>query len=746
MKISKIFSLLSIAAIAGLASCSNEEPNSNPVTADDEVNFAIGTGKTSRTMYGPESSDGTSQTLWWGNYLNWENAVYERVTIFSPDCAAGRNQAEYKITPTTGTIGTDGYGTGSTTPTGGSNTAGSLDKTGDYGVQWGNNESGKEKFDFYALFPSMRWSNIATSGSNYVATANISNGQWPKQFTTITDGGVTTWRGEPDMQNCLMIAHNNAQAYAETVTLGFEPIATVLDVTVSAPSTTNTIQAFRDGMTINRIILRSTDGANITGSFQYNITTGQMVGSISEGSDMIQMVIVKPTYASDAEHTSSSSPVTIKKGEKLSVRFFIAPDPTIKPENLQLEVYTNAGYYIKKLASNSIEPKQINKIKLPAIEQPGVTINYNYWMSDIDPNTYITELSIPGSWAATNGICQTKSMQEQFEAGIRAFNVSVAWNTTDIDNTVGDNTGSITLAKLLSDLNTWLQEEKNKFNGENFNEFVVLNIATNFHGETQNITNALTAADNIAKVVNAATNIQQNITANTTISDVAGKIIVHCNATDPILLNQTQASTVTQAPILYSYWWTPSSTTNLTYYNQPRMTQAVFGKPMFDYISGNSLTNLTEDASKLADAPMRWYYYEFGRMVTTQYEWGSTLSLTQQAVQNMALNSYNYYTEGKHNVWIYMVIGDDQATGSNTSNVTTINDYTYNQLTNPSRQTSPYGMIMMNNADESNQKLIDAIMWNNYAFHMQTSTGGTTQQSAPHNATRQDGGNLADWD
>ena len=112
----------------------------------------------------------------------------------------------------------------------------------------------------------------------------------------------------------------------------------------------------------------------------------------------------------------------------LNVKAYIIPDnvnDAIQPRTLQISVSTlNGGEKKRTLTTASIVPHKINRVLLPAVV-PGGT---NYWMSDLDPNIYVSELSIPGSKFSVltreNGakkVYQTATIDKQFEDGVRAL-------------------------------------------------------------------------------------------------------------------------------------------------------------------------------------------------------------------------------------------------------------------------------------------------------------------------------------
>ena len=63
--------------------------------------------------------------------------------------------------------------------------------------------------------------------------------------------------------------------------------------------------------------------------------------------------------------------------------------------------------------------------------------DFAHWIGQLDPNIYISELSIPGTWHSSNSNNQgSASLADQYNAGIRAFEVYTLGGTipyTDVN-------------------------------------------------------------------------------------------------------------------------------------------------------------------------------------------------------------------------------------------------------------------------------------------------------------------------
>lgn len=167
----------------------------------------------------------------------------------------------------------------------------------------------------------------------------------------------------------------------------------------------------------------------------------------------------------------------------MKVKAFILPDETnIEKGALKIRVTVMGGSpKTKTLQTADIVQKKVNRVSLPALEANNES---NNWMSSIPSgDTYITELSIPGSKFSVltpdncqNGqvIHQNASIQEQFNAGVRAFIIQTGCDASYRQNIAHDFQGgelyvaadnvrlSLKVAEVLKDLTTVLNNSAEK--------------------------------------------------------------------------------------------------------------------------------------------------------------------------------------------------------------------------------------------------------------------------------------------
>ena len=501
---------LSLLAL-GFAGCTEDDmPGNKPLPEGVEFNFGAGveskSGET-RTYYDPTDEANPQATAWkiFWNYQDPKDHIY----IYSPEAATGRNQASYTVNATKDLAD-----------------PAPVTKDGDTGVQVGTADS----YDFYAMYPA---SAVKTgSGTGNALSATMPINQTASATETMTDKPVTELQTTADMNCALMIAKETG--YTPTtenegkVQLQFEPFATMMDITVNG--TDANTQA---GVRITSVIIEA--DAPIAGDFTYDYSNG----TFSFGTNASNSISVE-TMFNDA--SGNKVGVLMGNSSTLRVRAFMIPNPAVK--SLKVKVVTSqAKTMTKTLEMGKFQPKQIHFVKLPKIDVANLKLDYTIWLSQLDENIYLSEISLPGSALAFNYLhsddymkTQTKTLTEQFNAGARVFqcHVKTIDQTSSIDGGrtsvgIADSEGSSvsnpaggywTLGDVLKALHT-------EMSGIHKDEFCVLTISDWIAGVDELKVSTLYSR---LKVIldNAASQglVATGITPNTTIGDVKGKVII----------------------------------------------------------------------------------------------------------------------------------------------------------------------------------------------------------------------------
>lgn len=645
----------------------------------------------------------------------------------------------------------------------------SVEKLEDVGLQWGTSDEHR----FYAFYPASAVKGSEEEDRTGKITANIPVTQQPTSWEEGELNGVKTYFGLPNMGYAYMYAYTS-QKKSETpegtaIDLQFKNLVTVLDITVQGPES-------GDPITVTNINVSAVEGQNpiLTGDFTCNIREAEdnskevtaecaAAGNLSE----VRNTVSIPCY--DREKGGF---IQLAKGEQLNVKAYIIPDDDeshkIKARTLQVTVATLNGAAKRKLLQTAdVTPHKINRVRLPHLEAGGT----NYWMSNLDPDIYVTELSIPGSKFSfltrdnnSDVEYQATTTEQQFLNGVRAFHVQTAakysyrpaidvtnpdrYTEEDLYIAVGSEilrgeSGSfwgiefpgspVPVKAFLEELATNLQTASN---AEKINEFAVVNL-TYSESATRDATGAMELTSNyetgwIVTVCNMLKKYAEEdglpiytgkITSNTTIKDVAGKIIVHVNINTPSLANRmTEAINY---PAIFSWW-----NSNYNGYVEEG-TPLRWGTPV----------NLEETSN------MTWLYQELTNVDQSEGKWAQITALLDAAKSD--------YETGAHSTWYYNDIGGYFGNAS-TENVKALSavyvpemirelqerDVNYSlgtMLTNFADGEQGYGLTSTYNTRELIQTIID----NNFKFALRTS--GSSSQST-YNAAYSKGGNAIGWD
>lgn len=671
------------------------------------------------------------------------------------------------------------------------------------GLQWGK----EDMHHFYAFYPASAVHAAESDDQQGTITANIPVNQqptgWRQGPIVSNDGNVsgkTTTFALPNMDYAYMYAYNpvskNAvEAGSGKVNLLFHNLVTVLDITIPAPEdgsnvivTDVTVRAVDKGDDANTVL---------TGDFECYIrgaggpdakATCKPIGDMGQ----VRNVVNIPCYNQD-----TGKFITLGDDEDfLNVKAYIIPDDVsleIQPRTLQIAVNTlNGGEKKRTLTTASIVPHKINRVLLPAVV-PGGT---NYWMSDLDPNIYVSELSIPGSKFSvlTKGnsaanIYQNATIERQFQDGVRAFifqtsakgsnsNVNIVGrpehNTFTGDIKVVSESAEkevMSLEEAVKDIASYLDkcEQAGKMNEF---AFLMLTYATGGNhdygaGHYENILEWNWDRDSrdaeqtwinlLRDKVNELAADTKNriytgeITPNTTIDDVKGKIILKANYnsenmlkyyTDPTSFVYNGPDVETSAPIMFTYWGaaTGPEKDSWTYQDENGGMPMDWGVPVW-------YANST--------AQLRWYYQEVTSVGTNQE---ATKEQKETGIKHLFQESVDLYkNDNAHKTWFMNDLGGYYSDNGNINGRGTgiealamdMNNLGVEQLQKRTENAGP-GLIFMNFADkqaESGAKyksdyLIQTIIMNNRKFQLRKKESSSTgTKSVSHIVTDENG-----WD
>ena len=499
--------------IIGLASCVNDNvTGGKPLPKGTEFDFGTTVdANLSRTYYDPADVANPNAT-YWKIFWNYQDPL-DQVYIYSPQAMTGRQQAAYTV------HGVKDQHSATAT------------KNSEIGIQL----SDANTYDFYGMYPAQNVKANSGSGHSLSATMPIfQTASTTEIMNSETNVGVGNLETSADMNSALMIAkkegfmpstQNNAK-----VNLQFEPFASMLNVTVNGVEQSN----FQYKVLITSIIIEA--DAPIAGDFTYNYETK----AITFGENASNFIEINTKFKDAAGHQIG---VPMGPDSKLNVRAFMIPNPKVK--SLKVKVVTSAAQTLTKtLKMANFKNSQIHFAKLPKINASNLQFDYKIWLSQLDPNIYLSEISLPGS-ALTFSYklsedykkTQTLDLTKQFENGIRVFQFHV--NTVDQTSTydggstsvgialpggspmkVEDNSRYYTIEDVIDTLHAEMK-------GLHKDEFCVVAIS-DWIAKPVTTAKMTTLYNRLKAVLNKAEEkglVATNVNPNTTIADVKGKVI-----------------------------------------------------------------------------------------------------------------------------------------------------------------------------------------------------------------------------
>lgn len=495
--------------IIGLASCVNDNvTGGKPLPKGTEFDFGTTVdANLSRTYYDPADVANPNAT-YWKIFWNYQDPL-DQVYIYSPQAMTGRQQAAYTVHGVK-----DQYSATAT-------------KNSETGIQL----SDANTYDFYGMYPAQNVKANSGSGHSLSATMPISQTASTTEIMN-SENPVSNLEATADMNSALMIAkeagfmpstQNNAK-----VNLQFETFASMLNVTVNGVEQTN----LQYKVLITSIIIEA--DAPIAGDFTYNYDTK----AITFGENASNFIEINTKFKDAAGHQIG---VPMGTDSKLNVRAFMIPNPNVK--SLKVKVVTSAAQTLTKtLNMANFKKSQIHFAKLPKINASNLQFDYKIWLSQLDPNIYLSEISMPGSaltfsYKLKNDVqrTQTLDLTKQFENGIRVFQFHV--NTVNQTSTYDGGSTSVGIA--LPDGTPmekdgggyWTIEDAinalhSEMKGLHKDEFCVVAISDWL--QVKNTYYMRLLYQRLKAVIDKAGEmglVAANVNPNTTIADVKGKVI-----------------------------------------------------------------------------------------------------------------------------------------------------------------------------------------------------------------------------
>ena len=403
MRTNAIF-YLTLALCAGVVSaCVDENINSDKDVNGKAIKFGLSSQKT-KTVY-----DDTDPYQ-----INWVNG--DQITIFCAEAESAKS-ALYNVTPAS--TAKDGI----------------ITNAGSDVLQWGGDGL---KHYFYAVYPG----STAKVDENGIATFSINRNQ--KCTVETTNGYENNVVAKPDMKNANMVAYKATEPTDGRVSLSFKPLMTTLEIVVTGPKTNiNSSYARVTGVSIVSTI--TTTSSESGDSFKYDIANSAITGSVTDGAATTKS---ETTFISLVDANGNASYVDLANSKTLTLTAFLPPMSMEQAAAMKRQVKVRVHITGNAELSASIKPNDASsddwttqfkpaaktKITLPAIPS-GKQETGNNWITPLDGNIYVSQMSIPGSHDAATGdgaadivgglfsVTQEKTLQQQWNLGVRCFDL-----------------------------------------------------------------------------------------------------------------------------------------------------------------------------------------------------------------------------------------------------------------------------------------------------------------------------------
>lgn len=719
-----LYSLAAVATLMMATSCQDEKVVNvveNPVQTGDEITFGSSLPEDiqTKTIYGTPDTESRTFPVYWVDG--------DEIAIYCPQASMPPTKlARYRISAPT----TEPY----------SSVATAVTRIGDAGLQWG---SEADLHKFYAFYPS---SGVKGTESTGFFDLEIPVNQDVKKFFQDASGN---WQADVNTELALMYAYRGQKKsntkVGTNIDLRFKPLSTILEIVVQGPANGT------EALTLTNINVETTDGTPIVGQFHAQIATGSdtdeaytdgssVTFSSKDGDKVVNNLSIECSWKEGNE----TKFVTLGQGQKLYVKAFMLPTKEVDSKNIKITVSTTKGAVHKTLvaadgSSFMIAPQKVNRVTLPALKTNFETA---YWMNSLDPNIYLTELSIPGSKMTVetteNGASeayQATTIEQQYKDGVRAFILQTErYKPLLSDAYIRLARTGARLTKVLNDISSYLIDSKNK--GKNEFAFVLVT----YQGGDGSQKDWMDLLQSTINGISQDVIYKEKIGPETTLGDVLGKIVVKCNYNSAAMING-----VGTAPMLYTLWETSYVEGGLPMtWNDPNGT--------------SDLTWLYQEVTSVTDPT--------SNTCNDGYKAESSYEDKVARIKDLFSNSLTKYKEGTHNTWFMNDLGgnysycDKHHYISGTSHNVKIdvkkltkdlNQLGIDELQNR-KENAGLGLIFMNFANRGttgqaykSDLLLQTIIDNNFKFALRKKTSGPTPAPS-YNASYTKGGNVVGWD
>ena len=483
-----------------LVSCKNEKLENSKATQKG-IKFGISSLRT-KTIY--DEKDALQ--------INWVSG--DKIKIFCAEAESAKS-ASYVVTPT------------STAKNG------TISNASEDVLQWGGDDL---IHNFYAIYPGDN-SGLKVD-ENGIASFTINHNQ--KCTVSDTNGYDKDVIAKPDMKNALMVANTSTAPTDDVVSLSFKPIMTTLEIVVQGPTTNiNSSNARVTGISIAATM--TTNSGSDAASFQYDIKNSSITGSSGSGEATTR---TETTFVSLVDANGNASYVDLANGKTLTLTVFLPPmskeQAAALKRQLKVRVHITGNAELSaSIKTNTdtepwttqIEPSSKKRITLPVI--PSVSQDGNNWITPLDGNIYVSQMSLPGTHDAATGDgtsysigkTQELTLDQQFEIGIRVFDLRPAVKNNDLKLCHGIVETTFAWDQVMERFKYYLSEHPG--------EFIIALIRHEDEADNKNSSWGSIMQDKLERLqgdINPSTNLSYTaeFKPDLTIDELRGKILFLC--------------------------------------------------------------------------------------------------------------------------------------------------------------------------------------------------------------------------
>lgn len=399
-------------ALFAMAGCADDDlgkpdggkPQGNGIVFGASASY-VGDEPGKRTIYGEYDNpdNPTSQEILW--------EANDRVEIYSPTSPT-KKQVEYAIT----NLNEEDNGL-----------AYLASYQGQDGLQWDRSAPG-QKQDFYAVYPSKASMTNQEIAERYVSFENgVLKGFIPTNQQQVISNTAGKWVATPNMDWQYMAARINGYEVPEEgvdgdINLVFKPLVTTLEITLVGPSSA-----------LAQMNIEAPENTTIMGRFSCDLTEGDWGNDGGVPACVAEQTGTTTNYVTVNLYDDNNQPLQLGEGEEITFNVFLLPVKELTDISIRIAGFNTASRTLE--LSDDVQgkvtlvPNQKTRVRVKA---PNIGENEtNQWLSGLNDNVLLTQLSIPGtansfSYNYTGESrerwkTQTATIDEQWNAGIRCF-------------------------------------------------------------------------------------------------------------------------------------------------------------------------------------------------------------------------------------------------------------------------------------------------------------------------------------